>query len=387
MQVQGTTVFHHEFSGDAWLGGTHYFNNLRSVTERFHPEIEVKGLNLNACPTIYTKLSDRIRMSWYNRVIGKVPPAMKDAGRENYLRSIAPGRTICIYSTNYKHLLPFPRLPKVLWIPDFQIFHLPEFFKPEDIEERKLSYSKGGKLARLVVLSSEAAQKDLVRFFPELASKSRVLHFVTELPDSVFTSNPNYVNPKYRLPEKYFYVPNQYWKHKNHKLIVEAVDILAKQQTPVHVVFSGSQSDPRNPEWFSELQAMIEANHLRNYITELGIIPKEDVYALMRQSCALINVSRFEGWSTSVEESKAIGKRIILSDIPVHIEQAPMHGYYTGTDDAVQLAKYMTKLWTDTNSGPDERDELNARNKTAADLRIFAENFAMVINEACERTK
>ena len=52
----------------------------------------------------------------------------------------------------------------------------------------------------------------------------------------------------------------------------------------------------------------------------------------MRHSLALINPSYFEGWSTSVEEAKSLGKRVILSDIPVHREQNPLMGIYFPPD-------------------------------------------------------
>jgi glycosyltransferase involved in cell wall biosynthesis len=50
-----------------------------------------------------------------------------------------------------------------------------------------------------------------------------------------------------------------------------------------------------------------------------------------------VNPSRFEGWSTTVEEAKAVGTPMLLSDIPVHREQAP-HADFFGTDDAAAMA-------------------------------------------------
>ncbi len=39
-------------------------------------------------------------------------------------------------------------------------------------------------------------------------------------------------------------------------------------------------------------------------------------------STALINPSQFEGWSTTVEEAKSLGVKMLLSDLEVHKEQA-----------------------------------------------------------------
>ena len=42
----------------------------------------------------------------------------------------------------------------------------------------------------------------------------------------------------------------------------------------------------------------------------------------MRSSVAVINPSLVEGWSTSVEEAKSLRVPLVLSNIPVHREQA-----------------------------------------------------------------
>ena len=62
--------------------------------------------------------------------------------------------------------------------------------------------------------------------------------------------------------------------------------------------------------------------HLEKNFIFLGVIPYKDVLGLMRAAVAVINPSVMEGWSTTVEEAKSLGLPLILSDIPVHREQA-----------------------------------------------------------------
>ena len=59
----------------------------------------------------------------------------------------------------------------------------------------------------------------------------------------------------------------------------------------------------------------------------------------MNHCIAVVNPSLFEGWSSTVEEAKSMGKRIILSDIPTHREQNPPCGYYFNPGDSASLAK------------------------------------------------
>ena len=48
----------------------------------------------------------------------------------------------------------------------------------------------------------------------------------------------------------------------------------------------------------------------------------------MRKAMAVIQPSLFEGWSTVVEDARALGKPMILSDFPVQIEQDPPSSDY-----------------------------------------------------------
>ncbi len=382
MPGQRTTVFHHNYSENAWLGGTHYFNNLRSVTSRFNPELELCGLNLNALPTRYEGFITRVKLSWHNRVTKKIPPHLVAQGRRNTLAGKAGSNRFCVYSTDFAQIKNLGDVNGIFWIPDFQMFHLPEFFSAEDMEYRKKNYAEGGKLASLVVVSSETAKKDLERFFPELLPKARVLRFVTEVDPLMTSTDPRYVCEKYNLPEKFFYVPNQYWKHKNHMLVIDALAKAIERFPEMHIVFSGGQNDARNPDWTEQLRAAITKYGITKHVTETGIIPKPDVYALMRQCCSMINVSRFEGWSTTVEESKAVGKRMILSDLDVHKEQNPPGGIYVGTDDVAQLANAMCEVWTVAKAGPDVLAEQHAADQLTEKLKDFSRTFSTIIEES-----
>ncbi|MCL4501103.1 MAG: glycosyltransferase, partial [Deltaproteobacteria bacterium] len=74
------------------------------------------------------------------------------------------------------------------------------------------------------------------------------------------------------------------------------------------------------------------------------IVKEEELAALMRHAMAMINPSLFEGWSTTVEEAKSLGKRILLSDIPVHKEQAPERGIFFPPHEPEALAEALQSV-------------------------------------------
>lgn len=60
----------------------------------------------------------------------------------------------------------------------------------------------------------------------------------------------------------------------------------------------------------------------------LGVVTYEEVFSLIKFSKAVINPSLFEGWSSTVEECKSVGKNMILSDLSVHKEQYPTETFF-----------------------------------------------------------
>ena len=80
----------------------------------------------------------------------------------------------------------------------------------------------------------------------------------------------------------------------------------------------------------------------------LGKVPYEDVIALMKNCEALINPSLFEGWSTTVEEAKSLGIKLLLSDISVHFEQLGNKAKYFKKNSALSLANLIEESFRKT---------------------------------------
>jgi glycosyltransferase involved in cell wall biosynthesis len=179
----------------------------------------------------------------------------------------------------------------------------------------------------------------------------------------------------YGLPPKYFYLPNQFWRHKNHQVVVDALAVLRKRGLDVVVAASGSPKDPREANYFDGLMGQVRAHGIDANFRYLGMIPLDHVYALLRASMALINPSRFEGWSTTVEEAKAFSVPLILSDIDVHREQAGGSAHYFGLDDPGTLADKLWQLWhvPEPSAARDLVPDLDQR------VAAFAADFAQAL--------
>jgi glycosyltransferase involved in cell wall biosynthesis len=252
-------------------------------------------------------------------------------------------------------LPPWRIVPRTIgWIPDFQHLHLPEFFSPGDLNHRDTTFRRLAEKASVVMLSSEAAREDFAHFAPNYALKARVVPFPSLLAFHELTGDPVTTRNKFNLPEKFALVANQFWAHKNHALVVQALALLKDSNRNIHLVMTGLPSDHRDPanKNFSALLQAIAAAGLNQQITILGLVPYNDLVNLMRTAALIIQPSRFEGWSTVVQDSVALGRPLVCSDIAVHREQVPRAMGFFPTDRADVLAQLIEAHWNKLMPGP-----------------------------------
>ena len=210
----------------------------------------------------------------------------------------------------------------LLWIPDFQEKHFPEYFSKRGIAGRDNNLRAACKRHIPIVFSSNDSKKDFCTFYPEFKdNKVFVIHFAVTHPDysdiDIIT-----VKKKYGITRNYLLCANQFWKHKNHLFLFKAFSEALKQGLDLQLVCTGNMIDYREPGYIEDLKGFIKSNHLENDILTLGIIDKKELLCLMKNSYSVIQPSLFEGWNTTVEDCKAMSKFIFLSDLPVHREQA-----------------------------------------------------------------
>jgi glycosyltransferase involved in cell wall biosynthesis len=176
----------------------------------------------------------------------------------------------------------------------------------------------------------------------------------------------------------YILLPNQFWAHKNHRIVITALKLLRQRNQRVLVLATGPTSDYRNPAYFEELMSYAKDCDVLESFRVLGVISSSEVLALMRHAAAVINPSHFEGWSTSVEEAKALGKTIILSDIKVHREQSPERAIYFDPADAEGLSQALWTAVQEFDPAIDRSRQERARAGLVARQMEFAETFQRI---------
>jgi glycosyltransferase involved in cell wall biosynthesis/GT2 family glycosyltransferase len=273
---------------------------------------------------------------------------------------------------------------KVGWIPDFQHYRLPELFSLNDLAARDALFDTIARDCEIVIVSSESARKDFETFLPLFTEKARVLPFPSVLWAAPLSDDPERVVLDYHLPAKYGLVANQFWRHKNHSVLPDALSILKRHGIELPLVLTGLPTDYRDTEnqHLSEFFQACARRGVGNQVHFLGYLPYWDMISLMRCAAVVIQPSRFEGWNTSVEDAKALGRPLLCSDIPVHRAQAPEAlGFFEATS-AEQLAHLLRTSLPDLSSGPSPVLEASALGRSKARAVEFGRSLLSIAEEA-----
>lgn len=375
--------------GKSWTGGLTYQLNLLDAALAHAPQLEFVILSNDP--------NDRVLQDRDGKQLSSVSPTRGGAvsrfanrvtcrflgydfltGRA--LRAAPGGKVDVIFPGRFR---VGGRVAVLAWIPDFQHLHLPGMYPPGQAEALTRKFKEWSERATLVVLSSQDAERDFRSVVPQHAGKARVMHFVARIPGSLYEVDPAVVLGRYHLPEKFVYLPNQFWRHKNHEVVVKALALLKQKGVTPFVVCSGNPVDSRNPTFFASLLEAVSRAGVRDQIAFLGLVPHDDVYLLIRQATCVLNPSFFEGWSTTVEEAKSVGKRLILSDIAVHREQNPPAASYFDPKEPADLADKLGEVWGSAVPGPDAVLENDARLAFDERMKEYAMTFLSIAREAC----
>lgn len=89
----------------------------------------------------------------------------------------------------------------------------------------------------------------------------------------------------------------------------------------------------------------------------------------------MIHPSLFEGWSTVVEDALCLGKKMILSDFPVHLGQDPPGSAFFDRHSTQQLADLIAEWWEKLKPGSNYEEEILAQARNREEVKAFGYRF------------
>lgn len=312
-----------------WIGGTYYIINLvqalNTLADDKKPEIIVLSrydedfnkVKATGFPYLKFKNPFNYKRSLFEALINKGFKLF--TGKNSIDKRISHKTIDVLFPATFEEA--FGRIhSKIFWFPDFQHVFYPEFFTENELEIRNTMVESIAKSNHLLVLSSHAANNDFNGIDISKNCEVNVIPFAVSHPD-YSKENIEDIKQEYNIHLPYFIICNQFWKHKNHLTVFKAIHLLVQKGYRYQFIFTGSTDDYRNPTYFEELTQFINSNKLQDYICILGLVEREKQLCIMKYAEAVIQPSLFEGWSTVIEDAKAMNQYVIASDLDVHKEQ------------------------------------------------------------------
>lgn len=368
------------FSNDGnWIGGTYYFLNLISsflmLDDKDRPEVvimfwepeNIEVVKKTGYPYL-SFLNSYIPYSFHEKILFKLFPKVI---KKNIVKKYHCSQFDILFPATFSK--KFDNINnKIFWVPDFQEYYYPNFFNNVEIEQRKEFQKKISLSKNHLVLSSLSVKKDFEKFYPNAICKTHVVNFAVTHPKYDHLSIAG-LKAKFNISKDYYISPNQFWQHKNHLTVLRAVKLLKEINHEILVVFTGKERDYRNPAYVDDLKLFVKDHGLENNVMFLGFIDRAEQLQLMNYAKAVIQPSLFEGWSTVVEDAKAMSQYIIASDLPVHREQLDCNvSFFTPTNED-ELVNALIEL------------EKNTPNKIKIDyvknVRDFSDSFIKIMQE------
>ena len=373
-----------------WLGGFYYLVNLAravaTLDERERPELSalvpvddprLPRSELDGLATVVGFPEGDPRRDLSVRVRNRLRrAAARAAGRRWGLEAALAGASVDV-------LFPAWRVAReataveVPWIYDLQHIELPENFSERERAKRDAVFGDMVGHARVVVVSSEDAALKLAASFP--GGRVRVLRFTT-VPDAAWMEgDPVAAAAAHGIVGRYALLPNQLWVHKNHRVAFEAIRLLRDRGIEVTLVCTGPAVDGRHPSHVDALRDYLRTHRLEQHVRILGAVPRRDYVQLLRGAALVVQPSLYEGWSSTVEDARALGKRLVLSDLPVHREQDPEGATFFPARSPDALAG---ALVTALDAPAVVASETEALKRHAERVRTYARSFAAIAAEA-----
>jgi glycosyltransferase involved in cell wall biosynthesis len=247
---------------------------------------------------------------------------------------------IDVYFCPFGTLWPRPvRKPAVLTFHDMQERFYPEFFTPKELEERFFHYDWSLCMADAVIAISEFTRDTAVKITGISRRKIHVVHHAPDaLPSPIKPANCAFDG----INAPFVFYPANFWKHKNHLRLLEALALVRKQGTRISLVCTGSLLG-RQPEW----EEATRAAGVTDCVQHLGKISRAEISWLYRQARALVFPSLFEGFGIPLLEAMQSECPIACGHNTSQTDVASTAALYFDAADPASIAAAITRIVAD----------------------------------------
>lgn len=278
-----------------------------------------------------------------NRHNGQLDPYLRDW--ETELRARGIDCALALHPFNIS-----PVLPNIVTVWDVEHRRKPCF--PEvsgdgEWARRERHFRTALPQALMVITGTPEGKRQIERFYGVEADNIRVIPFPTpSFALSQLCDEVSQVDLPPGVGGEFIFYPAQYWSHKNHIRLLQAVRILRdKYGWTGTLVCCGS--DKGN---LGHLTNQTIALGIKNQVRLLGFVSRRELIALYRHALAMPFLSYFGPDNLPPLEAFAIGCPVIAAAIDGAADAYGPAAYYVDPDNAAAVAETIWRLRSDQES-------------------------------------
>lgn len=235
---------------------------------------------------------------------------LKRRGKRNALRQIGADLLFCPFTapTFYER-----SVPTVCTVYDLQFASYPQFFEPEDVAYRKSTFLDACRKATMLVAISDYSRNTAMAYgkLPAARIKTVALRMARRMPSSE-CDDKDILDRLGVVPQRYLLYPANFWKHKNHEMLLTAFGMACSQGLPhdIKLVCTGAPSTRRD-----FIQSAAVALGLAHRVVLPGYLSNVGLAELMGNAGGLVFPSLYEGFGMPVLEAMAASVPVACSNV------------------------------------------------------------------------
>ena len=215
-----------------------------------------------------------------------------------------------------------------------------EEYQNGEYDLREKHYSLMCKYADGILVDSKVGKQQVIESYDIDEKNVFVLPFVP--PFYLLDAKDIDIKSKYNLPDKYFFYPAQFWEHKNHLNLLNAVKILKDKDIEINLVLVGSKKNN-----YSKVTKKINELELNSNVYILGFVSNDDMASLYKNAIATTFVSLIGPTNIPPLEAMILGSPLICSNAYAMPEQVGDAALLIDPMNANDIAEKMQKIIDD----------------------------------------
>ena len=197
----------------------------------------------------------------------------------------------------------FSKKPFIFTLHDMQERYYPHFFSWRQRTIRRVLNYRLTQAAQHILCEAETVHDDIVRFLNVAPAKISVIVAPPQLSMTELSSTPDKmssIRTKYTLPKQFLFYPSQFWPHKNHCSLIDALALLTHEFPDLCLVLTGGRK-----HCYSTLVAQVSRLRLTSRVIFTGFVDQSDLGTLVQLASVMVIPSLFESVSIPIFEAFA----------------------------------------------------------------------------------